>query len=621
VTRRLPPALLPGAALLAILAGLFLRLQPALADWSRVVWMAGLALTGTPVALRTLLGLLRGRAAADVVAMLAIGTALALGEPLAGLVVVLMQTGGEALERFAEGRASQAVQALEEAAPREAHRLDEAGRVTDLPAEVVEVGDRLLVRPGEMLPCDAVVLEGRSHVDVSRLTGEPVPVLAGPGTSLPSGAVNGEGPLTLRATAPASESLYARIVELVRTAQASKAPIQRLADRYAVWFTPLTLAVCAVAFALSHDALRVLAVLVVATPCPLILAAPVAVIGGLNRAARRQVVIRNGGALEQLGAVTTLMFDKTGTLTVGRPALARVVPVAPFLEGEVLTLAAAVEAGSGHQLARSVVAGAEARGLQPTAATEVREAAGQGVEGRVGGRWVTVGSSEFVARHAPNAVPALDAAASARSELRAYVTVDAAPAGVLVFADAVRPEAASLLHRLRGLGIRRMALLSGDRPENVEALRATLGLEEAHADLLPQDKVALVQAALARGERVAMVGDGTNDAPALSAATVGVAIAAHGGGITAEAADVVVLADDLGRVAEAVETSRWTMRIARQSVWAGLGMSGVAMLVAAAGHIPPVAGAVLQEVIDVAVILNALRAGQAAPAPRAQLQG
>jgi len=613
--------LLPGVALLAILAGLFLRLQPALADWSRVVWMGGLVLTGGPVALRTLVGLLRGRAAADVVAMLAIGTALALGEPLAGLVVVLMQTGGEALERFAEGRASQAVRALEEAAPREAHRLGAAGEVEDLPADAIVVDDRLLVRPGEMLPCDAVVLDGRSHVDVSRLTGEPLPVLAGPGTSLPSGSVNGESPLTLRATAAASESLYARIVELVRTAQASKAPLQRMADRYAIWFTPLTLAVCAAAFALSHDARRVLAVLVVATPCPLILAAPVAVIGGLNRAARRQVVIRNGGALEQLGTVTTVMFDKTGTLTVGRPALVRVVPVAPFLEAEVLTLAAAVEQGSGHLLARSVVAGAERSALHTAHATEVREAPGQGVQGRVGDASVGVGSRDFVARHWPSALPALEAADGAQSELRAYVTVNGAPAGLLVFADAVRPEAGALLRRLRGLGIRRLALLSGDRPENVEALRTTLGLAEAHANLLPQDKVALIHAALGRGERVVMVGDGTNDAPALSAATVGVALAAHGGGITAEAADVVVLADDLGRVADAIETSRWTMRIARQSVWVGLGLSGIAMVAAAAGHIPPVAGAVLQEVIDVAVILNALRAGQPAPAPTAHPTG
>jgi cation transport ATPase len=391
VNRRIPPALLPGAALLFILAGLFTRLQPDLAGWSRSIWMAGLVITGLPVALRTLAGLLRGKAAADVVAMLAIVAAVPLGEPLAGLVVVLMQTGGEALERFAEGRASAAVRALEEAAPHEAHRVEAAGGVTDITADAVVVGDLLLVRPGEMVPCDGVVTEGASHVDVSRLTGEPVPVSAGPGTNLPSGAVNGESPLTLRAEALASQSLYARIVELVRSAQASKAPLQRLADRYAVWFTPLTLAVCVVAFLVSHDARRVLAVLVVATPCPLILATPVAIIGGLNRAARRQVVIRNGGALEQLGSVTTAMFDKTGTLTVGRPALSKVVAVPPFTERGVLSCAGAVEHGSGHLLARSVVEGARARGVGLPVATDIREAPGQGVEGTVEGRGSWVG--------------------------------------------------------------------------------------------------------------------------------------------------------------------------------------------------------------------------------------
>lgn len=525
-----------------------------------------------------------------------------------------MQTGGEALERLAEGRASAAVRALEEAAPHEAHRIAADGAVEDLAADAVSPGDLLLVRPGEMVPCDAVVLEGASHVDVSRLTGEPVPVHASAGTPLPSGAVNGEGPLTMRATARAAESLYARIVELVRSAQASKAPLQRLADRYAVWFTPLTLIVCVVAFVASHDARRVLAVLVVATPCPLILATPVAIIGGLNRAARRQVVVRNGVALEQLGDVTTAMFDKTGTLTVGRPALSRAAPMAPFGEVELLELAGAVEHGSGHLLARSVVSGAEARGVRLPSATDIREAPGQGVSGRVRGRTVVVGSREFVRGHAPGAIAPLDAADGHRAALRAYVAVDGAPAGVLEFADATRPEAAELLRRLAGLGIRRMALLSGDRRENVQALGDALGFTETHANLLPDGKVALIREAMGRGERVVMVGDGTNDAPALSTATVGVALASHGGGITAEAADVVILADDLGRVAEAVETSRRTMRIARQSIWTGLGMSGAAMVVAALGHIPPVAGAVLQEVIDVAVILNALRAARPAPA-------
>jgi P-type E1-E2 ATPase len=313
------------------------------------------------------------------------------------------------------------------------------------------------------------------------------------------------------------------------------------------------------------------------------------------------------------------MFDKTGTLTVGRPALARVVAVSPFTESTLLALAGAVEHGSGHLLARSVVDGARTRGVGLPAASDIREAPGEGVEGRVEGRLVVVGAREFVRRRAPAALDALDAADGGRAALRAYVAVDGAAAGFLEFADAIRPEAAALLRRLGGLGITRMALLSGDRRENVETLGKALGFTETHADLLPHDKVALIESAMAGGQTVVMVGDGTNDAPALSTATVGIALASHGGGISAEAADIVILADDLGRVADAVETSRWTMRIARQSIWTGLGLSGAAMVVAAAGYIPPIAGAVLQEVIDIAVILNALRAAAPAPAhaPRA----
>ncbi|HXI21370.1 MAG TPA: HAD-IC family P-type ATPase, partial [Gemmatimonadales bacterium] len=303
--------------------------------------MTGLVLLGLPVVWRTVRGMLAGQFAADLVASLSILAAIALVQPIPGLVVVLMQTGGEALERYAAGRASRAVQELEAAAPRRATRLGPGG-VEEIAVEQVEPGDRLLVRPGELVPCDGVVSEGYSHVDASRLTGEPLPVTAEAGVALMSGSLNIESPFTLEATAAARESQYARIVQLVRNAQASKSRLQRLADRTAVWFTPLTLAVCLIAWLASRDPLRVLAVLVVATPCPLILAAPVAMIGGINRAARRSVIIRHGEALERLSAATAVLLDKTGTLTVGRPVVADVAPCAPFSDAEVLRLAAAV---------------------------------------------------------------------------------------------------------------------------------------------------------------------------------------------------------------------------------------------------------------------------------------
>ncbi|HVZ49948.1 MAG TPA: HAD-IC family P-type ATPase, partial [Gemmatimonadaceae bacterium] len=365
---------MPVAALVAL--GLTGSLVAARVPWGHPVGVGLLAVLGLPVAWRTARGVLRGHFAADVVAALAILTAIALREPVAGLVIVLMQSGGELLERYAEGRASDAVRELEAQAPRVAHRLH-GGRTEDVAADVVAVGDELLVRPGEMVPCDAVVVAGRSHLEVARLTGEPSPERVGEGSIVRSGAVNLESPLTLRVTARADESLYARIVELVRTAQAGKSPIQRLADRYAVWFTPATLAACLIAWLASHDATRVLAVLVVATPCPLILATPVAVIGGISRAARHQIVVRDGAALEQVGSVDAAVFDKTGTLTIGYPEVASVTALGALDERRVLTLAAAVEHKSGHLLARTLVAEAEQRGLPELAASDVVEAPGR----------------------------------------------------------------------------------------------------------------------------------------------------------------------------------------------------------------------------------------------------
>jgi heavy metal translocating P-type ATPase len=570
------------------------------------VWLIGLIVVGMPLVVRTMRGALRGHFASDIVAALAIATALVLHQPLAGLVVVLMQTGGEALERYAEGRASAALRMLEDAAPRIAHRARDGG-AEDVNVEAIAAGDELLVRPGEMLPCDATVVDGRSHVDTSPITGEPVPVTAVAGVELPSGSLNQEGALRVRARARASESQYARIVEMVRTAQASKAPLQRLADRYAIWFTPLTLAVCAVTYALTHDATRVLSVLVVATPCPLILATPVAIIGGINRAARSRIIVRHGGALEQLAGVTVAVFDKTGTLTIGRPEVSEVVATNGIDADSLLALAAAVEERSGHLLARSVVAEARTRGLPIVEARAIIESPGRGVTGDVHGREVAVGSRAYILERYPSL--RRDWKASAKPVLSAHVTIDGTHAGVIEFADRVRPAAAATIEELREEGVDRLLLLSGDDPQTARAVANAVGIRDARGDLLPQDKVSVVGELVKAGERVMMVGDGTNDAPALTAATVGVAMARHGG-VTAEAADVVLLSDDIADVARAIRISKRTMRVARESILAGLGASAAAMVVAAMGMIPPTAGALLQETIDVAVILNALRASR-----------
>lgn len=559
----------PGAALACLVVG-FVAWLVASTGVANRIWSVGLAVLGVPVVLNTVRQVFHGQFATDLVAMLAVVVAIVLVRPLAGLVIVLMQTGGEALDEYAEGRASAAVRALEGDAPRIAHRVRGEGdtgdsQVDDLPVDDVEVGDRLLVRPGEMVPCDGVVVYGFSHVDTSRLTGEPLTVEAWDGSALLSGSVNLEGALTIRATTVAGESQYAHIVGLVRSAQASKAPLQRLADRYAVLFTPITLIVCGLAFPPSHDWDRVLAVPVVATPCPLILATPVAIIGGVNRAARAHVVVRNGGAVEQLAAARVAIFDKIGTLTIGSPELSRwPMPIA---------------------CSRMPAA---ASGARSTATTSV--------------------SARAPSSRRARSVPSHHLEPATREPgLRAFVVLDGRWEGYMEFADRVRDGLAAFFQQLRELGITRTMLLSGDSASHTAAVAREAGIADARRELLPGDKVAVVNELVNAGERVLTVGDGTNDAPTLAAAHVGEALAAHGGGNTAEAADVVMLADDVTRVADMIRLSRRTLRIARQGIRVGLGLSALAMVAAALGYIPPVIGAALQEALDIAVILNALR--------------
>ena len=600
------PAIIAALTLAAVVAGALARAVTGPETVARA-WLIALALLGAPIVWSMIVAARHGRFATDLVAAAAIVMAIVLQQPLAGLVIVLMQSGGEALERFAEGRASAAVRALEEAAPRRANRV-RGERVEAITADAVAVGDVLLIRPGDLVPCDGVVLLGSSDVDASSLTGEPTPVAAVPGVRLLSGSLNGAGSFTMRASSTASASQYARIVELVRHAQSTKAPLQRLAERYAVWFTPLTALACGAAFLVSRDWTRVLAVLVVATPCPLILAPPVAIVAGINRAARRQIVVRTGAALEQLGAVTTVVFDKTGTLSVGKPALQRIVPTNGMPPAEVLRLAGALEQASSHPMARVVVDAAALGGPLPTPSL-VHEAAGQGVTGVVEAHRVHVGSRRYVAANAPSDHADLQLS-SAEAGLRSFVAVDGRLSAVLHFEDTLRPDVASLLVRLRALGIQRTVLLSGDHEATTRAVAARIGITEVRGDLLPADKVAEVERLRGEGEIVLMVGDGTNDAPALAAAHVGVALAGHGGGITSEAADVIVLVDRVDRIGESIALGQRTTRLARQSIRAGLVLSGIAMILAGAGMIAPTAGALLQEAIDVAVILNALRASR-----------
>jgi heavy metal translocating P-type ATPase len=446
------------------------------------------------------------------------------------------------------------------------------------------------------------VEEGEAVLDEAALTGESLPVTRRAGEPVRSGTLCAGGAFALRAEHAAADSAYSALVRLVRDAQAERAPFVRMADRYAVILLPLTLALAAIAWAASGDPIRALAVLVVATPCPLILAAPIAIVSGMSRAARAGVVVKDGGAIERLARARTVLIDKTGTLTLGEPAVERIVPLDGVGADELLRLAASADQVSAHGLAEALVHDAERRGLRLSLPDDVVERPGQGVDGSVDGRRVTVGSAAWLNERGIASTPV----AAPPGHAVVSVAVDGRSAGSIVMADRVRDDARAAVAGMHAAGVRTVAMVTGDRLEVAQAVAACVGIDRVYAGREPEDKLALVRDADERP--VVMVGDGVNDAPALALADVGVAMGAAGATASAEAADAVIVVDRLDRLVEAMRLSARALRIARQSVLVGMGLSLAAMVVAAAGHLPPLAGAILQEGIDVAVILNALRA-------------
>lgn len=604
--------LLAVVSLAALAAGgaLWLAGERGAAD---LAWGAGAGIVLVPLVLSTLRSLLRRDVGVDAIALVAITAALVLGEELAGAIVALMMSGGSALEEWAAGRAQRDLRVLVERAPRVAQRHVDGG-VEEVPVEALRPGDRVAVRAGEIVPADGVVHAGEAVLDESALTGEPLPVTIPAGGPVRSGTTNAGAVFDLRVTRSAEDSAYAAIVRLVREAEANRPQFTRLADRYAAFFLPFALAVAGAAWAASGDPVRGLAVMVVATPCPLILAAPIAFVAGLSRAARAGVIVKGGGALEQLGAARTVLLDKTGTVTIGQPELDRIVPLGRLAPEEALRLAASVDQLSAHVLADGLVASAGARGLRLGLPTAVVEDPGRGIEGEVEGRRVAVGSTGWLesrgyadARERVRSVKAGDGAGRAD----VLVGVDGALEAVIVMADHLRPGAEELARDLHAAGVGSVALVSGDRADVAREVARSIGVDEVYAEQSPEDKLEVVRAAVAatRGNgAVVMVGDGINDAPALALADVGVAVAGKGATVSAATADVVIVSDRADRIPLAIRTARRSLRIARQSVVWGLGLSIGAMLVAALGYLPPVWGALLQEGIDVAVIANALRA-------------
>jgi len=556
----------------------------------------------------------RGRLGVDVIAPLAVCGAIAVGEDLAAAVISVMLASGRALEAWAAGRARRDLHALLARAPRTARRYRQAA-VETVQLEAVAPGDRLLVAAGDLVPVDGIVAVAPAILDESALTGEPLPVERSAGEQVRSGVVNAGGPFDLLAKARAADSTYAGIVRLVSEAENSQAPFVRLADRYALWFLLVTLAAAAAAW-VAGGADRAVAVLVVATPCPLILAAPVALVAGLSVAARRGVVVKGGGALERLASCTTLLLDKTGTLTSGRPTLADIVVAGALPADDVLRLAASLDQVSGHVLAGAVVRAAATRHCRLTLPEQAEEISGQGIRGVVEGHRVAVGKASWTGvTGSPPWAKSARRQAQLDGALTVFVAVDGEPAGVLILDDPVRPDAARTIRALRRDGITRIVMVTGDRAEVARAVGAVIGVDEVLAERLPAEKLDAVRIEHLRAPTI-MVGDGINDAPALALADVGVAMGARGATASSEAADAVLTVDRLDRLGEVKSVARRTRRIAVQSVVAGMAMSLAAMAAAAAGLLPAVWGAMLQEGIDVAVILNALRALRPGDRPR-----
>lgn len=585
-------------------AGVALGLQFAGAD-TAVHWILGIA-TGIlviPLLWGMVQDLREGTYGVDILAATAIIVSVIMQEYWAGIVIVLMLTGGESLEDYAEHRARRELDTLLSSAPQKARILKGKQEITVKASEVRE-GDKIVIRPGEVVPVDAIILDGSSSFDESSLTGESLPEVKKKGQSIMSGSVNMEGVITAEAVHSAADSQYEQIIKLVKAANNSKAPFVRLADRYAIPFTVVSFGIASIAWALSGDSLRFLQVLVVATPCPLILAAPIAIISGMSRAAKQGIIIKNGSSLEQLALARTFAFDKTGTITAGQPQVERVQTFHSYKQADVLAYAAALEQSSNHVLANAILQKTEKSKVKVPKVKNVQELAGHGLKARLGGKTILVGRLSLLTDHHIDLPKQFDP--KTVQQTAAFVAVDSELVGIISFEDEIRPEAKKTLTRLRELGVEHFMMVTGDAKTTAAAVAKKVGIKKFTAEALPGDKIQALETAQDRP--IAFVGDGVNDAPVLTASDVGIALGARGSTAASESADVVVMLDDLEHVAEGRQIAKRTFFIAKQSILVGIGLSVVLMLVFATGKFKPVYGAAIQELVDVVVIFNALRA-------------
>ncbi|MGN6709165.1 MAG: heavy metal translocating P-type ATPase [Candidatus Nitrosocosmicus sp.] len=609
--------------------------QPPIGYW---IWYIILIICGAPIVFQTLKGMASRHFASDVVAMFAIITAIITNEAFPGIIIVIMQSGGKALEDYAFRKATDSLDQLMARSPKITRLKINEKDIKDINVDDVQINDILIIRPGDLIPVDGVIHSGKAQIDESALTGEPLIKIKDKGEEVYSGTVNTGDIFEIVAKKTSKDSQYNRIVQIVKKAREQKAPIQRLADRYANWFTPITLVMCGLGWLLTHNPQTILSILVVATPCPLIFATPVAIISGINKAAKQNIIIKSGAAIEQIGKTDVIVFDKTGTVTYGSPLVENIIPIynnnkednsktnnsKTIIKDKVddlLFKSASLEQMSSHPSAQSLTNLGKEKFDHLSIPAGFHEKAGMGVEGYLNGDHIKIGSYEFIKssdvekKNKKEYEEEIDSHIletiknkQSQGKMISFININNKNVGIIVFSDKIREGIINMIQNLKKQKIKQTIMLTGDSQYNAKSIADQAKFDIYKYNLLPEDKANKINRLKRRYKNIVMVGDGINDAPALTAATAGIAMGAKGTAISAEAADVVILVDDITKITEVIQISKRTVKIVKESIFIGLGVSFLLMIIASFGLIPPSIGALLQEVIDTSVILNALRA-------------
>ncbi len=632
---------IPIFAIIGLLLGILFHYVLNYSDTAHWTWFVVLVIGGAPIIFETIKGMLHRHFASDIVATLAIITAIMTNEAFPGVIIVIMQSGGRALEDYAFRKATSSLDELMARSPKKARRkINDSEIEEDVNVEDIRIGNHLVIRPGDLVPVDGTIVSKTAQIDESSLTGEPLSKVKHLGEEVFSGTVNTGDIFEIIANRISEDSQYSKIVNLVKKARQEKAPLQRLADRYALWFTPITLAMCGLGWLLTQNTQTILSVLVVATPCPLIFATPVAIISGINKASKQSIIVKSGAAIEQLSKVDAIVFDKTGTITYGTPVVEDIIPLESTMKNEnengksesieiakdkdrenILFYAASLEQMSSHSSAQAIVKAAKEKFNSFPLPVNVHERPGLGVEGYTNGKYVMVGSPIFIISGSNRNTNTNKNITSNNNYLLrtindiqkqgktvALVNINGINTGLIIFSDKLREGVVEMIKNLKKTQIKKMIMLTGDSLENAKFIASQATIDEYKHNLLPEDKVNEVKKLKEKFKNIVMIGDGINDAPALTTATVGIAMGARGTAISAEAADVVLLVDDLTKVSNIIQISKRTINIAKQSIFVGLGISFLLMIFASFGLIPPTIGALFQEALDIGVILNAVRA-------------